>query len=292
MQWDVVVEAGNQLGESPVWDERAQALWWVDIHGRALHRWRAAHGHDAWPLPEQTACIGLCEGAGLISATRTGFCRLDPATGERSPLAQPLAQARDLRFNDGRCDRRGRFWSGTVHERRSVGTAALYRCDGDGAATMIVDGITVANGIAFSPDDRTMYFADSHAREIYAADFDAASGTLSRRRRFAVFEPQWGMPDGATVDAEGCLWVAAIGGARVLCFEPSGRLARELAMPVSQPTSCQFGGSDLRTLFVTSARMRLDDAALAREPLAGSVFAADVGVVGLPEPRFVAKEGP
>jgi len=276
----VVVEAGNLLGESPVWDDRNGALWWIDIHGRTLHRWREGHGHGAWPLPEQTGCIGLCEEEGFICATRTGFSWFEPASGRREALAQPLAGAKHLRFNDGRCDRRGRFWSGTVHELRDEGTASLYRLDSEGSCTHMLGGVTVSNGIAFSPDERTMYFADSHAKTMYAIAYDAMTGTLGERRIFARFEPEWGMPDGATVDAEGFVWVAAIGGARVLRFDPTGRLSREYPLPVSQPTSCQFGGDDLRTLYVTSARMRLDDEALSSQPLAGSLFAVDV------EPRY------
>ena len=282
----LVVEAGNLLGESPVWDPRAQALWWVDIHGRTLHRYREGHGHGAWPLSEPTACIGLCEGAGLVCGTRTGFAWFDPATGTREALAQPLAGVRNLRFNDGRCDRAGRFWSGTVNELRDVGSAALYRLDVSGECTRVEGDLTVVNGIAFSPDDRTIYYADSHAKTIYAAAFDVARGELGDRRRFAQFEPAWGMPDGATVDADGFLWSAAIGGSRVLRYSPDGRLDREIMMPVTQPTSCEFGGDDLRTLYVTSARMRLDDAALASQPLAGSLFALDVGVAGLAAPRY------
>ena len=290
----VIVEAGNLLGESPVWDDRGSApdrvqgsaLWWVDIHGRSLHRWTATHGHGAWPLPQQTGCIGLCEGPGLICGTRTGFFHFDPATGHNASIAEPLAGATDLRFNDGRCDRRGRFWSGTVQEKRVVGGAALYRLDPSGECTLVSSGITVANALAFSPDDRTMYVADSHAREIYAMHFDADTGQVGERRLFARFDQGMGLPDGATIDVDGCLWVAAIHGGRILRYAPDGRLDRTVPMPVSQPTSCEFGGDGLRTLFVTSARMRLDDAALAREPLAGSLFALDVGVGGFPEPRF------
>ena len=284
--FEVVVEAGNLLGESPVWDERKGSLWWVDIHGRSLHRWREGYGHGAWPLPEQTGCIGLCERSGFISGTRTGFVWFDPVSGDRRTLAQPLQGALNVRFNDGRCDPRGRFWSGTVQELREVGGAALYRLQPDGGVTRAIEGITVGNGLAFSPDRRTMYVADSHVREMYAIDFDVERGTLGARRVFARLAPDWGRPDGATVDAEGQVWIAAIEGGRVLRFRPDGTLDRELRMPVSQPTSVQFGGEGFRTLFVTSARMKLDDAALREQPLAGSVFALDVGVAGLPEPRF------
>ena len=281
-----VVAAGNLLGESPVWDAAHDALWWIDIHGRSVHRWTARLGHGAWPLAEQVGCIGLCEGGGLVVGTRSGFAWLDPVSGRREPIADVLNGQRDVRFNDGRADRNGAFWSGTVHERREVGGAALYRLAPDGAVRVACAGVTVSNGIAWSPDGRTMYFADSHVREVYAFDVDAAGGLVGERRLLLRFDPEWGMPDGATVDAEGHLWIAGIGGGCVLRIRPDGVLDRRLDMPVSQPTSCTFGGIDLRTLYVTSARMKLDDAALAREPLAGSLFALDAGVAGLPEPMY------
>jgi len=283
---EVVVQAGNLLGESPVWDERDDALWWVDIHGRSLHCWRARTGHGVWPLPEQVASIGLRAGGGLVCGTRTGFMLFYPETATRETLSSPLAGMSDIRFNDGRCDRQGRFWSGTVQEKRVVGEAALYRLDADGSCTRMLDGLTVTNGLSFSPDDRTLYVADSHVGEIYALAFDAASGRVGERRLFARIPKELGMPDGATVDVDGCLWVAAIGGSRVFRYTPDGELDRAIELPVTQPTSCEFGGDGLRTLFVTSARMRRDTAALEKEPLAGSVFALDVGTHGLPEPRY------
>jgi sugar lactone lactonase YvrE len=283
---EVLVEAGNLLGESPVWDDAASALWWVDIHGRTVHRHSQRHGHGAWPLAEQVGCIALAAGGGLVAGTRTGFGRLDVASGTLAPLATQLPRTAPVRFNDGRADRRGRFWSATVSERRVIGEAALYRLDPDGRAQRAHEGITVGNGIAQSPDGRTLYYADSHVREIYACELDADSGRLGPRRLLARFAEGEGLPDGATVDVDGCLWIAAIHGARLMRLTPRGDVDRVVPMPVSQPTSVSFGGADLGTLYVTSARMRLDDAALAREPLAGSVFALDVGVGGFAEPRY------
>jgi L-arabinonolactonase len=288
-RWDVVVEAGNLLGESPVYDDRDGSLWWIDIHGRSLHRFHPDERHGAWPLAEQTGCIGLCEARGLVAGTRTGFVWFDPATGERRPLDQPLAGLHDVRFNDGRCDPWGRFWSGTVHEKRTVGGAALFRLDRDGTASRALDGVTVSNGLAFDRNRDTMYFADSHARVMYAIEYDGERGEIGERRVFARFEPAWGLPDGATLDADGGLWVAGIEGGRLLHFRPDGTLEREIRLPVSQPTSCQFGGAACGTLFVTSARMKLDARALRDQPLAGSLFAIDVGVRGVPEPRYRAR---
>jgi sugar lactone lactonase YvrE len=284
-----VVDAGDRLGESPVWDDRDGSLWWVDILGHRLHRFDPSSGaHVVWPLPAQVGSIGLREAGGLVVATREGFGRHMPGDATIAMLSSPLAGMFDTRFNDGRCDRRGRFWSGTVQEKRVVGGAALYRLDRAGRCERMVDGLTVTNAIAWSPDGRTMYFADSHPREIYACEFDQDAGAVGRRRLFARWPENWGQPDGATIDVDGCLWIAAIHGAAVLRYAPDGRLDRRVPMPVTQPTSCTFGGASMATLFVTSARRGHDAAMLARTPLAGDVFALDAGVAGIPEPRCAA----
>lgn len=283
---DVVCEAGNLLGESPIWDDARERLWWIDIHGRTLHKWSQATGHGARPLPQQVGCIGLADGGGLVCGARTGFYRLDPETTQMEVIVEPLSGKQHERFNDGRCDRRGRFWSGTVQEQRVPGIASLYRLDARGTCVHVQGDLTVVNGLAFSPDERTMYVADSHIRTVYSMPYDAHTGEVGPRTVFACFDEGTGLPDGATVDAEGCLWIAAIHGGRVLRYTPSGRLDRVIEVPVSQPTSCEFGGTDMGTLFITSARMRLSDEALAREPLAGSLFALRPGVSGLAEPRY------
>ncbi|MCM0018363.1 MAG: SMP-30/gluconolactonase/LRE family protein [Tagaea sp.] len=288
---ECVAAAGNILGESPIWDSRRQILWWVDIHALKLHSFTPSTGaHGISTLPEQVGSIGLRQNGGLVASTRLGFRFFDPAVGRMEPVTSPsddpLAGRFDLRFNDGRCDRFGRFWAGTVQEKRVLGGAALYRLDADRRCHLMADGVTVSNGLSWSPDDRTMYFADSQAREIYAYDFDGPSGSLGARRVFARYRPDDGIPDGATVDAEGYLWSAGIGGGRLLRYAPDGRLDREIPMPVTQPTSCTFGGPDLATLYVTSATVRLTAEDKAKQPLAGALFALDVGVRGLDEPRY------
>lgn len=291
MTWAIerVVESRDLLGESPVWDDRDDSLWWVDILGRRLHRLLPGQGeHTRWPLPAQVGAIGLRESGGLVVATREGFGRYVPGDAGIAMIAAPLAGTPDVRFNDGRCDRRGRFWSGTVQEKRVVGGAQLFRLDREGRCERMIDGLTVTNALAWSPDGRTMYYADSHPREIYACEFDEDAGLIGRRRLFAKWADDWGQPDGATVDVDGCLWIAAIHGGAVLRCTPDGRVDRRIPMPALQPTSCTFGGAGMATLFVTSARRDHDDAMLARTPLAGDVFALNVGVAGLPEPRCAA----
>jgi L-arabinonolactonase len=275
------------LGESPIWSEAEQALYWVDIRGFAIRRFDPATGEDrAWRVPEEVGSIGFRAKGGFVAALRSGFAFFDPQTGALERLHNPIAGTRDLRFNDGRCDRKGRFWAGTVQEKRVAGLAALYRFDPDRRCTRMAEGITVANGTAWSPDDRTMYFADSWTREIYAYDFDLSTGTIANRRTFARFAADEGIPDGATVDRDGYLWIAHFDGWRVTRFAPDGRVDRIIPMPVPRPTSCAFGGADLDVLYVTSASFNLSAETLVNAPLSGAIFKLDPGTRGLPEPAF------
>ncbi|HEX2115692.1 MAG TPA: SMP-30/gluconolactonase/LRE family protein, partial [Alphaproteobacteria bacterium] len=277
MSMKVALHSKALLGESPIWCERDQALYWVDIRGREIRRFDPATGEDrAWKMPEDIGSIGFRQNGGFVAALRSGFAFFDPKTGALECLHNPIAGRRDLRFNDGRCDRAGRFWAGTVQEKRVAGLAALYRFDPDRRCTLMADGITVANGTAWSPDDRTMYFADSWTREIYAYDFDLRAGTIANRRVFARFGDDEGIPDGATVDVDGNLWIAHFDGWRVTRFAPDGRVDRVVEMPVPRPTSCAFGGRDLNVLYVTSASFSLTEEMLARAPLSGAIFALDV----------------
>ncbi len=287
MEMKVALRSKALLGELPIWCEREQALYWVDIRAPEIRRFDPATGEDrAWRMPEHIGSIGFREKGGFVAALRSGFAFFDPATGALEPLHNPIAGTTDLRFNDGRCDRAGRFWAGTVQEKRVPGLAAFYRFDPDRRCTRMVDGLTVANGSAFSPDDRTLYFADSQAREIYACDLDLRAGTISNRRVFARFAADEGIPDGATVDVDGYLWIAHFDGWRVTRFAPDGRVDRVIEMPVPRPTSCAFGGPNLGVLYVTSASYNLSPEILAQAPLSGAIFALDVGTRGVVEPRF------
>ena len=286
MQLECFLRREDLLGESPIWSVREQALWWVDIHRPAILRIPHPNGElTEWELTGNVGSIGLRRVGGVVAALRTGFALIDP-DGDVQHLAQPIAGVADLRFNDGRVDRRGRFWAGTVQERRVPGQAGLYRLDPDGACQQMVSGITVSNGLCWSPDDRTMYYACSGERTVYACDFDLDAGTVGPRRVFARFTGDEGVPDGATVDAAGCYWIAHFDGARLTRFTPDGSVDQVVPMPVPRPISCAFGGPALDTLYVTSARFDLDQAALDAAPLSGSVFALRPGVSGLPEPEF------
>ena len=279
------------LGESPMWHPREQALYWCDIPGRRLHRLDPATGaRQQWDFPVEPACVAPRLEGGLLLGMRDGLWRFDPATGQRHRLAAPPYDPATERFNDGKCDPQGRFWVGTIYEPRDPALAALY-CWEQGALTRRADGITVSNGLAWGLDGRTMYWSDTKAHTVYAFDFDPSDGGLSARRTFATFPPKQpgqsldtygGRPDGAAVDTEGCYWVAMFEGQRVLRLSPRGEVLREVRLPVRCPTMPCFGGADLKTLYITTARENRPAAELALQPLAGCVLALEVAVPGLP----------
>jgi sugar lactone lactonase YvrE len=284
-----VGETRALLGEGPVWDPIEGVLWWVDIRRPALHRSTPATGATReWPMPEEVGSLALRrDGArGLLLALRSGFAFFDPATGGLERIGDPEPDQPDNRLNDGRCDRRGRFWVGSMHVSARQPTGALYRLDPDRTWHRLRDGITVPNSLAFAPDDGTLYFADTPTRRIMAYAFDAARGALGSARVFATLAEDAGYPDGSTVDAEGFLWNAHWDGGRLTRYAPDGRVDRVVPLPVSRPTCCAFGGPALDILYVTTASVRLDEAELARQPWAGGLLALDVGIRGLPEPRF------
>jgi L-arabinonolactonase len=287
VQVDCVLAASALLGESPVWCQIEKVLYWVDIKRPAIHRFDPTTGAcQTWPMAEDVGCIALRRRGGGIVALRSSLASINFCTGEVCRLPGPTLETPDIRFNDGRCDRRGRFWVGTLHEQRHAGTAALFRFDPDGRCSQMISGVTVSNGIAWSPDNLTMYFADSWARTIFSFDFDLDNGTPHNRRVFAELPPAYGVPDGATVDSEGFVWSANFDGGCLTRYAPDGSIDRLIPMPVQRPTSCAFGGEDLSILYVTSASLNLTDKQRVAAPLAGSLFAVDAGVKGLPEPRF------
>jgi sugar lactone lactonase YvrE len=278
------------LGESPFWHPAEAALYWLDIPGRALHRWHAVEGHRQWPLPTEPGCVVPMLGGHLLLAMRDGLWRFDPSSGERTRLAAAPYDTTTQRFNDGKADPQGRLWVGTYSEDGRTGQAALYRFDAGGLDRM-ADGISASNGLAWSPDGRTMTWSDTRAHTVYAFDFDGAEGTLSNRRVLAPFAPRaadqplsayGGRPDGAAMDAEGGCWVAMYEGARLLRLGPAGEILQELRLPVRCPTMPCFGDHDLRTLVVTTASKGRPADELAREPWAGRVLRLRVDVPGLP----------
>jgi sugar lactone lactonase YvrE len=286
-QVECVVRGSEMLGECTIWCDREQALWWVDSRGPSLNRLDPSSGAvRRLALPEVIGSFALRESAGMVAALKSGLYRLDPVGGALDRIAAPEAHLPENRFNDGRCDRAGRFWAGTMSDARREPTGSLYRLEADGRCSRMFGDVVVPNSIAWSPDDRTMYFADTYRNRIRAFDFDLADGTITNERLFVDTSAHPGKPDGSCVDADGCLWNAEYGGWRLVRYAPSGAIDRVIELPVSNPTCCCFGGPQLDTLYLTSARQRLTPEDLERQPLAGSVFALRPGVTGLPEARF------
>ena len=278
------------LGESPLWHPQQQCLYWCDIPGCAVHRWDPASGvHRRWDFELEPASLAPLRSGGLLVAVRDGLYRLDTGSGACRRLAgAPYDPARQ-RFNDGKADPQGRFWVSTLDERRQP-DAALYCWDGAQIQRRAV-GVAVGNGLAFSVDGRTLYWADTRAHQVLAFDFDGSDGSLSRRRVFKVFAPRaegqplsayGGRPDGAAMDSEGGYWVAMFEGRQLLRLTPEGDVSRQIALPVQCPTMPCFGGADLRTLYLTTSRENRPEDELARDPLAGRVLALRVDVPGLP----------
>lgn len=273
----------DMLGEGPVWCPQEQALYWVDIRAPAVRRLVGGQV-TTWEMPEAVGSLALREAGGILVALKSGLSVFDPASGAIAKVADAPGLHAGLRFNDGKCDRQGRFWVGTMRAGDTPAEGALYRLDGTGC-TKVLDGIGVPNSLCWSPDGRTMYFSDSPKRVIWAFPYDPATGEIGERRVFARFEAPM-VADGGTVDAEGYLWSANYGGWRVTRLAPDGSVDRVIALPAANITSCAFGGADLGTLFITSAWQGLDDAARAKQPAAGALFAIEVGVKGLPEARY------
>jgi sugar lactone lactonase YvrE len=297
-------QAPAATGESPVWRAAEQALYWVDIPARKIVRLRVDAGQRSeWLLPEQVACIAFDRHGTVLAGCETGLFALtlseaasatsavsgEPLAASVRKLAAPEFGADGMRFNDGRCDRQGRFWSGTMVQNMAAANpaGALYRFDAQGVLSApVVDALITQNGLGWSPDGTTMYLSDSHPsrRLIWAFDYDIESGEPSNRRVFADLHHHAGRPDGAAVDADGCYWICANDAGLLLRFTPEGKLDRQLPVPPTKPAMCAFGGRDLDTLFVTSIRP-----ATGASEHDGHLFAVRPGVSGLPEPEFAGE---
>jgi len=283
-QVECAARGADLLGECPLWDGRE--LWWVDILAPALKRLDPASGAvRALALPEPIGSFALRRAGGILAAMKSGLYFLNPEDGALECVAQPELARPQNRFNDGRCDRDGRFWAGTMKDegpREPAGS--LYRLDADRRCTRGRGNLYVPNSLCWSPDGATMYLSDTHRHVIWAYAYDRASGAPSSERVFAQGDALH--PDGACVDAEGCVWSCQYGGWRIVRFTPAGAIDRVLELPVANPTCCCFGGEALDTLYVATATQKLAPEALARQPLAGSVLALRPGAKGLPESRF------
>jgi sugar lactone lactonase YvrE len=273
--------APAELGEGPVWNPARDELIWVDVDRGLVHRRAPGRPDRTLDAGQPVGCAVPRAGGGLALAVRDGFALVEP-DGSEPRLVAPVERDRpDTRMNDGACDARGRFWAGTMALRGDTRSAALYRLDPDLRATRMLPGISVSNGIGWSPDGAALYHVDTPRGRIDVYDFDEPSGAIAGRRAVIPVPPELGRPDGLAVDAEGCIWLALWGGGAVQRYSPDGAVEERVELPVSNVTSCCFGDHDLGTLYVTTATRGAP-----HEPLAGAVFACRPGVAGLPPTSF------
>ncbi len=281
---ECIADVGATLGEGPVWDEREAALYWVDIPEKRLFRWSDADGHRVITLPQHVCSLLPRASGGFIGGGHAGFLAIS-ADFAIELIENPEPDLPGNRFNDGKLDRQGRLWAGTMDNAEARDSGSLYRLDPDLGWRRIDSGYRVTNGPAFSRDGGTLYHTDSARQTIFAFDL-ADDGTATSRRVHLQFGPGDGYPDGMTVDAEDCLWVAFWDGWRVARFAPTGERIAELPVPVQRPTSCTFGGRDLDCLFITSASRDLSAQDLADQPFAGGLFMTRPGVRGFADVPF------
>jgi len=280
LQAEVAVDVRCELGEGPAWDSRTGELIWVDIIGKRVYRWHPT-GRVEWSqLDTSVGAVVPRAIGGFAVAVREGFAALDTA-GRLTILAEIEADRPGNRMNDGKCDRLGRFWAGTMADNDEPRVGAFYRLDPDGHVARVLAGVTTSNGLAWSPDWTTMYYIDSPTGGVDAFDFEEAGGLITNRRRLITIPRADGLPDGMTVDSEGCLWIALYGGGAVRRYEPAGILASIVPVRASLVTSCSFGGADLADLYITTAADRHP-----HEPLAGAIFCCQPGVAGMPTYSF------
>lgn len=303
MNWQVLWPQPDGLGESPFWNPQEQTLYWVDIPNKQVRRAKVLLGTvESWAMPSEPGCIAPSAGGGFAIALRDGMYRAAAWGGELALLARFDHDAKTTRFNDGKADPAGRFWAGTMYEPRDKALAQLFSLDARAGGQPVIErkagDATIANGLAWSPDEKTIYWTDTIQHTVWAWDWDKASNAMSRQRLFAQFKPKptgWqyglpgctsetygGRPDGAAVDALGNYWVAMFEGARVLKLSPAGEQLAEYRLPAQCPTMPCFGGADLRTLYVTTASHARPAAEMRDMPQSGCVFSMQVDVPGLP----------
>jgi len=284
---ELLYDAKNKLGESPVWDPHLNCLWWIDCVGRALLRYDLTSGQTTVvPVGSAIHAIGVRSTGGLVAAMTFGFCTLNPETGAHSVISVPEADRPDFHFNDGKCGPDNRFWVGSMHKSYNASDGQVFKLGPDDVCATMMTGFTVPNGLGWSPDLDFFYIADSPSGAIFKFDYERHGGSL-RRRQIAVAPgeaPGW--PDGMSVDTDGCLWSVRWDGGCVVRFTPDGAVDRVVDLPVTRPTSCAFGGPNLDILFITSGTAGMEDAALADEPQAGGLFAIRPGVQGVPVGTF------
>ena len=279
-----VADVHAVLGEGPVWVARETALYWLDIKGLKIFRLDARGQLTEWPTPFRVGSIVPRKSGGFIAGTEEGIAAIDPEAGRFDILFNPEEDLPGNRFNDGKLDRQGRFWAGTMDDSEKSAAGTLYRIDPDLTCAAVDRGYRVTNGPAFSPDGKRMYHNDSARQVTYV--FDLEGDRLGQRNVFLQFKEGECYPDGMTVDSEGCLWVALWDGWCVRRYSPEGEWMETVKMPVARPTSCAFGGLDLDRLYISSASIGLDETALQMQPNAGGLFMVVPGVRGIQDIPF------
>lgn len=283
---EVVFDARAEVGEGPSWDAERGLLLWVDIYRGLVHMLDPASGLDTTiDAGQPVGAVVPAASGDLVAAVRDGFVQIEPTTGNVDVLVPVEADRADHMMNDGKCDPAGAFLAGTMHRDEVAGAGTLYRLNPDRSVDRLVSGVTISNGLGWSPSGDRMYYVDSPTQAVDVFGYDAM-GRLGERRRFVEIDHADGMPDGLTVDAEGGVWVALWGGSELRRYTSEGVLDHIVELPVSLVTSCAFGGEDWGDLYITSASWELDAVRLQDEPLAGAVFASRPGVSGMPTSRF------
>ncbi len=288
---ECVLDARAELGEGTTWDPVAGVLWWIDIWGKLIHCYNPKTGDDlTWEAPQRLGCLGLRAKGGLMLTMESGFYFFDPLTGAFEHIMDPDPDQPKTRMNDGKTDRQGRFWSGSMFEAHNQPVeklGALYRMDADLSVKTMIDGIGCSNGLAWSPDSKTMYFSDSHGSKVWKYDFDPSTGEIGGRQTFIDMADTGGVADGATVDEEGCYWLTVPVTFMVNRYDPAGKLMCSISMPTDLPTCCEFGGPDLDVLYVTTAVLRRPETHFVGQNNPGGLFAVNVGVKGLAAVPFL-----
>ena len=275
------------LGEGPLWSARENAVYWVDIVSKQIHRYGVADdSRQTWMDAAGVTSLAERRQGGLVGTVRDGFAFIDLAAGTFEPIALPEADMPENRFNDGKVDENGRYWAGSMDDGENLETGSLYRLDGDLSLHKMDENYGITNGPAFSVDGNTLYHTDTAKRTIFAFNF-SEDGAISNQRIFVKLEAEEeGYPDGMTVDSENCVWLCHFGGSRITRYSPESEILQVIPMPVPNITSCTFAGSDLDTLYITTARHLLSDEDVRKYPLSGSLFSCKPGVTGLPTPLF------
>lgn len=275
------------LGEGPLWVARENAVYWVDIVSKKVHRYGVADdARRTWVFEAQVSSLAERQQGGLVGTVRAGFAFIDLEADAFEPIVMPEAGMPENRFNDGKVDENGRYWAGSMDDGEKLETGSLYRLDGDLALHKMDENYSITNGPAFSVDGKTLYHTDTAKRKIFAFDF-SEDGAINNKRVFVeLVAEEEGYPDGMTVDSEDCIWLAHFAGSRITRYSPEGEVMQVISMPVPNITSCTFAGPDLDTLYITTARHLLKEEDIRKYPLSGSLFSCKPGITGLPTPLF------